>query len=257
MTTNTAHLRADEMLRLIDNDTTPLERSQFDSHLLVCARCSDEAATMRDDGVLFTSTLRTAAWEEQLPAKVASFAEIVAARNARAAAGIVPLRRRLGGVPGWARAAAVLLIVAGPVAAVPAWREWLVQQLTGGSAVEQPAAVQHEQAPVEALSSRVVFVPESPAFVVQLDAAQPRGELRIRRAASSSDGTLTMENAATEEPIYSANTLRIRNSAASAATYVVELPESVRTVTVRIGGVEVRTVTGAEIGTGLAIPLQR
>src|SRR5687768_4428967 len=138
MTTNTAHLRSDEILRLIDNDTTPLERSQFDSHLIVCARCSDEAATMRDDGLLFTSTLRTAAWEEELPAKVVSFAEVVAARDARAAAGIVPLRRSWSGVPVWTRAAAVLVIVAGPVAAVPAWREWLVQQLTGGSAVEQP-----------------------------------------------------------------------------------------------------------------------
>src|SRR5688572_14494399 len=121
MTTTTAHLRADELLRLIDNDTTPLERSQFDSHLLVCERCSDEAATMREDGLLFASTLRTAAWEDALPATRPDFAEIIAARDARAAAGIVPLRRSwAAAIPTWARAAAVLLIVAGPVAAVPA-----------------------------------------------------------------------------------------------------------------------------------------
>jgi hypothetical protein len=256
MTTATAHLRADELLRLIDNDTTPLERSQFDSHLLACARCSEEAATMREDASLFAATVRTAAWEDELPAARVSFAEIVAARDARAAAGVVPLRRGWAGVPAWARAAAVLLIVAGPVAAVPAWREWLVQKLTGGAGV-QTEFVREQQPAVEALSSRVVFEPESPAFVVQLDAAQSAGELRIRPAASGREGSLAMENAATEEPIYSANTLRIRNSAASAATYVVELPESVRTVTVRIGEADVRTVTAAEIGSGVVISLQR
>jgi hypothetical protein len=218
MTANTAHLRADELLRLIDNDATPLERSQFSSHLIACTRCSDEASALRDDSSVFATSLRAAAWENELPPRP-SFATIVAARDQRAAAGVVPLRRPWGGVPAWARAAAVLLVVAGPVAAVPAWREWLVQTLTGN--------------------------------------AQPRGELRLRPATSGSEGRLTMENAVSEDPIYSTSTLRIRNSSASAATYVLELPQSIRTVTVRIGEADVRTVGAAEMSGGVVISLRR
>jgi anti-sigma factor RsiW len=255
MTTIAAHLRADELLRLIDDDTSPLERSQFNSHLLACARCSEEAATLRDDAALFSTTLRTAAFEHELPGRP-PFATIIAARDARTAAGVMPLRRRWSSVPGWARAAAVLLIVAGPVAAVPAWRDWIVDALTGRGSVDQvPTARQVPEAATTA-SSPVTFVIDGPAFVVQFDAAQANGELRIRRA-QSAEASLVVENAATELPIYSENTLRIRNASTSAASYVLELPASVGTVTVRIGAVDVRVVDGARIATGVVVPLRQ
>lgn len=256
MTTSTAHLRADELLRFIDNDATPLERSQFSSHLLACTRCADEAGAVREDAALFAATLRAAAWEDELPARP-SFAAIVAARQARASAGVVPLRRAWRGVPAWARAAAVLLVVAGPVAAVPAWRDWLVQTLTGGADVTDSAVAPQVQAAPEGAGTRVGFVPAGPTFTVQFDAAQAAGELRISLAASASEGTLAMENAASEEPIYSASTLRIRNSSVSAATYVLALPQSVRTVRVRVGEADVRTVGAEEIAGGVVVPLRR
>ena len=255
MTANAAaHLRADELLRLIDRAADTAERTRWERHLGVCTRCAGEAALLRDDALLLRTSLLNANYEAALRPRP-DFATIRAA-HARRSHRRIPLA--WSATPAWLRAAAVLLVVAAPVAAVPSLRAWLLQNIGITNVDERAPALtpaEHSDQPPQT-SSPVYFQPAAGTFMVQLDAVPVGGELRVS-ASPRSDAMLVIENARGEQPVYSEATLRVRNSSASSATYLLQLPASVRTLEIRIGSAVVATIDAAGIAAGTTIPLRR
>jgi hypothetical protein len=271
-----AHLADDELLRFIDGEDDPLQ-PDWAGHVSSCDQCSREVQLLRGNAGVVREWLDRAAFEDSLPPRLhvlaadsarrdgaASRRDSTAARRASTAPrpdstaprrdAPAPRRARQSVAP-WLRAAAVLVLLASPVAAIPALRQWLVGTVTELRDTPDmvPAAVPQERSAAQGASA-IRFVPVAGTFAVDLDAAQATGVLVIRHGAGN-EAVLQQTGAGEVEPVISATSLRVRNESGSTASFNLQLPVTVNRVVVRVAGAHVRTVDAAALAAGVSIDL--
>jgi hypothetical protein len=275
-----AHLADDELLRFIDGDDDPL-RPDWAEHVSSCDQCSREVQLLRGSAGVVREWLDRAAFEDSLPPRshvgaadsarrdgTAARRDGTAARRdstaARRDSTAAPRRdstaapRRAGqSVAPWLRAAAVLVLLASPVAAIPALRQWLVGTVTELRDTPDmlPAAVPQERSAAPGASA-IRFVPVAGTFAVDLDAAQATGVLVIRHG-TGNEAVLQQTGTGEVEPVISATSLRVRNESGSTASFQLQLPVTVNRVVVRVAGAHLRTVDAAALAAGVSIDLGR
>jgi anti-sigma factor RsiW len=234
---STPHLDDAELARLLDNEHSPDEAERWDAHVAACAHCQGEIDRLRADAGVVRVWLERAAFEEAPPHDA-----------------VRPGMRRSPSTP-WLRAAAVSALIALPVtaiAAIPTLRAWVVAAIAELRAGDDAATTMSQRAPNATIGDRIRFVPAAGSFAVQLDAEQEVGTLRVAHgtdtlAVLDRDGTPT---------VVSESTLRIRNTAASARSYVLQLPLTVTSVTVRIGARTIAELDTSALRTGTELPLR-
>jgi hypothetical protein len=244
-----AHLADDELLRFIDGEADPQQQG-WAEHVGSCVRCAQEVELLRGSAGVVREWLDRAAFEDSLPP-----------RQHPGAAGSTPRRhapapRRTGqGIAPWLRAAAVLALLAAPVAAVPALRQWLVATVIElrGAADTTPTALP-QQDPAVPGSSAIRFVPVTGTFAVELDAAQATGVLVIRHGAGN-EAVLQQTGTGKVEPVISATSLRVRNGSGSTASYHLQLPVTVDRVVIRVAAGRTVTLDAAALAAGITVDL--
>jgi hypothetical protein len=274
-----AHLADDELLRFIDGEDDPLQ-PDWAGHVSSCARCSEEVQLLRGHAGVVREWLDRAAFEDALPPRLHVLAadsarpDSTAARRASTAPrrdstaprrdSTAPLRdstaaprRARQSVAPWLRAAAVLVLLASPVAAIPALRQWLVGTVTELRDTPDmlPAAMPQERSAAQGASA-IRFVPVAGTFAVDLDAVQAAGVLVIRHG-TGNEAVLQQTGSGEVEPVISATSLRVRNESGSTASFHLQLPVTVNRVVVRVAGAHVRTVDAAALAAGVSIDLGR
>jgi anti-sigma factor RsiW len=239
------HLGDEELLRLLDDEGDAAWRADSSDHLAVCSRCARELELLAADAALIRQHVDRAAFEDDLAPP--------ALRRPRRGTGRVP------NAP-WLRAAAVLLLLAAPVAALPGLRAWIVDAVTGttGDALPETRTM---AAPAAANDAAVIrFVPLPGTFAVVVDAPQQEGTLHIRRSSAGVEAVLETApapGAAAVEPVIGETSLRLRNTAGSASSYTLVVPPGVRRVTVSVAGTTVADLGADALGSNRAVPLRR
>lgn len=243
-----SHLRDADFMRLLDGEETPLERSRNAAHLAACGRCAAEVQRLRGDADTVRGWLARAEFEATLPPTFPGEADAGVNEHAssRAARRYTPAAAR------WLRAAAVLLVLAAPVAAFPALREALAGAFGGDRDAIVPAsadAVMHTAAP-----ATIRFEPAGGTFSVRIDAAQATGTLRLRTA-TAEHAVLHIDGTTEGGPVVSASSLHIRNGAGDVADYTLEVPAHVAGVVVRIGERSV-VFDASALRSGIEVPVR-
>jgi hypothetical protein len=267
-----AHLADDELLRFIDGEDDPLQ-PEWAEHVTSCARCSHDVQLLRGHAGVVREWLDRAAFEDALPPRLhvgeadSARRDSTAARRASTAPrpdstaaprrdSTAPRRARQSVAP-WLRAAAVLVLLASPLAAIPALRQWLVGTVTElrDTTGMVPAAMPQERSAAPG-SSAIRFVPVAGTFAVDLDVAQATGVLVIRHG-TGHEAVLQQTGTDEVEPVISAASLRVRNESGSTASFHLQLPVTVSRVVVRVAGAYIRTVDAAALAAGVSIDLAR
>jgi hypothetical protein len=260
-----AHLADDELLRFIDGEDDPLQPA-WAEHVSSCARCSREVQLLRGNSGVVRAWLERAAFEDALPPRLhvgaadrTSRRDSTAARRDSTAArrDSTALRRGRQSVAPWMRAAAVLVLLASPVAAIPALRQWLVGTVTELRDTQDmlPAAIPQERFDAPGPAA-IRFVPVAGTFAVDLDAAQASGVLVIRHG-TGNEAVLQQTGTGEVEPVISATSLRVRNESGSTASFHLQLPVAVNRVVIRVAGAHFRTLDAAALAAGVSIDLGR
>jgi hypothetical protein len=229
------HLGESEILRLIDGDDEAGGLAEFQAHVGECAACADRVAAIRSDA----DRVRVALAEVRLPSGFPSAEQLMwrAQRASHGGARGAPGR----GMQGWRRAAAIVLILLLPVALVRPIRaavvEWVQRgwSMITGSENTAPAPPPADEAPaVPGGNFRIYFTPAEGVVELGISVRQQGGALRIETVAGL-EGSLEIVGGAGEAALVTGRGLSIRNDAASRATYVMRVPEGVRTLRLRIG----------------------
>jgi hypothetical protein len=256
------HLDDDALLRLIDDDGDDRWRADTQQHLASCILCTQQLESLAADGALIRDWLHQAAFEEQLPP--ARLERDAAAMGPRLVGGDRPVRTS-GQVPrvhvnsAWLRAAAILLMIAAPVAAFPGLRAWISDAVTGA---DPAAEVRTLAAPQDVATDQAVvrFTPQPGAFTVVVDAAQQAGVLHVSRTLTGDEAILEaapQPGEAPAEPVFAETSLRLRNTTEAAASYNLVLPPLVTSVSITVAGSEIARLSGADLDAGTAVPLRR
>lgn len=263
MASHDAHLADDELLRFIDGEQDERQKA-WAAHVASCGHCAGEVALLRGDAQVVRQWLERAAFEEALPARDAHSRPAPAPPHPRSVAHVPPraaapgphrAKRRWSASSPWLRAA-VFVLLATPVAALPPVRAWIVGTIAeiGGGPEPAPATLQIE-APVPAAAAAIRFVPAAGAFAVTLESAQAGGVLTLRRG--TGEEAVLQLGGADAEPVVSETSLRIRNQAASTVSYLLDVPPGVSRVTVQVGGGRPVLVGPAELAAGVSLDLRR
>lgn len=144
----------------------------------------------------------------------------------------------------WLRAAAVILLLGGAIAAVPPLRAWVVtqvQRVTGNSGNDETPA----PAPADAGFATSFVVTSTTIDIV---VGRQAGGRLIVRVEDVTEATASVRRTRDqgEEVMWQAGTLRITSTAASTAEFDVVVPASVTTVRVRLPDAEPIVYTTAE-----------
>lgn len=275
MNTRRPHLTDAELLQALD-DTGSDPDPRVRDHLDGCDRCARALDTLRDESRLIHDWLHTADFEERdrplgVPRGLTSTRGAPSAalamppdhtrvalptsgplrtpphrsdrsRTGRSAASPRSAPAPLRTTPPWLKAAAILVLLAAPLAAIPAVRAWVSGQL---AAPQNEAA---EAAPALDAPTIVRFAPDAGLFTV--------------RFAAGATGSLTVDPLEGDDAIFRApagadavvapSSLDVRTGAD--APLALGLPAGVESVRVRVGAGE-RMVTRTEIEAGVTIPL--
>lgn len=254
------HLDDADLIRYIDAEGQSDQSRQWEDHLVGCGRCRSEAEALRTQSDAVARWLDAAAFEAgpRWPAAPA------AAGPVRAGADPSPTGRRprrqgwtaaTAGSP-WLKAAMITLLLAAPLAAIPPVRAWIADRVavvlsdrpTATGEVDSPAAA-------DLHTSVIRFVPTPGAFLVTIDAPQPEGWLHLSRA-SGSEAVLEVRGSSPRpEPVVSASTLRIANSAGMTASYALALPPEVDLVYIDVAGARLQLDAG-DLARSTRIPLR-
>jgi anti-sigma factor RsiW len=242
MSTGELHLSDGQLVRALDADGSEPERRAWERHLARCGRCARALDEIREESDLVSAWLRRAAFEEtSAPAPALPFPA------QSDADGRLRPRHRTRAAP-WLRAAAILVLLAAPVAAIPAARSWIVRQVAGTG----------DPAPTAAPAAAPAVRPDRPTVLRFVPAA---GALTVRFERGAS-GALALEPAGgveaelhgvggANEATISASRVRILDAA---GRFRLRVPDAVTTVRVVTPGRTV-TVSAAEIGAGAIIRL--
>lgn len=252
----TRHLDEGELMRYVDGEGSPTERTVWERHLAGCDRCAADIDAVGSESRLLSGWLDRADFEADLPSDltapgaapaVASDDAAVISLDGRRPAGRRDARHRSGWSP-WLRAAAALVLLAGPLAAIPAVRTWVIERVSPAetspsAALADPEATQ--PSPV------IRFLPDPGTFTVRVE-APAGGQLAIGRS-TGEEAQLRLSGDG-PDPVVAASSVRLQSTAAD-GRYALLLPVSVTTVEVVIGGVRRAIVDGADIEAGRVVRL--
>lgn len=226
------HLDDAELLRYLDEGLAADEAPRWQRHIERCGPCGKAVRSLGDDSRIVTEWLDRAAFEVDEPTDrpATDTADDTADRARTGTAGPLGLRRRPQFTP-WLRAAAILVLLAAPLAAFPGVRTWVAERVTG-PAVESDATGTPGMAPGMAPDESTVvrFVPSPGEFVVRFEAGTP-GTITIAR---SGDATAALQSTGGEPDVTISPTgLRIRN--ADPGRYTLRLPRTTTGAWVMVG----------------------
>jgi hypothetical protein len=209
-TTDIRHLTDGELVGILDggDDTPGPERL---AHLETCDRCADALDGLQADSALLRDYLERANFEDGGP-RTAWW------RGTRG-----DPARTGPWASSWWKAAAILVLVAAPLAAIPGVRAWIVDAVTTPDA---PAALESITPPPTVLR----FTPDPGDFVVAFEPGTA-GTIALERSASP-EAELRAQGG-DPETVVAAASLSIRNDAP--ATYRLRLPASITGAWVRLG----------------------
>jgi hypothetical protein len=258
MSGSAPHLDEVELLRLIDEDGDEQWRADKERHITGCQQCARELEKLAADGALVREWLGNAAFEADLPPAQHRSPAAPASAQVRRPAGTQQSSRGYWLQSTWLRAAAILLMIAAPVAAIPGLRAWISDAVTGGA---PPAEVRTLAFPPDVADEAAIvrFVPQPGVFVVAVDAPQRDGVLHVRRTLTGQEAileTAPQPGDPVTEPVFAETSLRLRNAPESASSYVLVLPPSVTTVSITIAGAEITRLSGTTLEAGTAVPLR-
>ncbi|HEX8359452.1 MAG TPA: hypothetical protein VF613_05070 [Longimicrobium sp.] len=237
-------MSAEELIRFLDGEGLPNERTRVRRHLRRCRPCLE-----------LTRDLRGTTRELEL-----RFADLDDAAAAASLPSSFQAVQRLRAAPGRARApwmltraAAVLaLAVIGAAAASPLRSRvlgWLSGE--GGAAsvsVQRPPPSTSRAAPA-AVPEEYRFIPEGDTFVVHFNGAQDESSLTLR-VSDGREAVLRMAAADSAHPpvFVMPNGVRIGAAGAGGVRYGITVPPSVRTIVLRTdGGEPPTTLTAREV----------
>lgn len=217
------HLSDGDLLRYIDGDASGDDRERWHGHVEGCPRCAGAVRALERDSRLLSEWLDRASFE----------------------AGSRRRRSMLLGT--WARAAAILVLMAAPVAAFPAVRSWVVERVVGG---EEAAVADFAPAAAADESTRLQFVPAAGELVVRFD-PEVQGSISIHRS-TGAEAMLT-SSGGDPETVVSPSRLQIRNP--QPGRYQLRVPDGTSGVRIRIGD-RTMTVSGSRIDRGTTVELE-
>ena len=261
-TRSARHLTDGELLRLLDADAPADELTRLDAHAATCPRCADALRSLRHAGEVVHARLQVVQppaleYAPTLAAPAGMYHRTGASGRVSTQA-LNPLWNR-----GWARAAVLLLAIAGALVSVQplrarinGWVDAAWAQLAGShpvrvSALARPAA----PASTGAASSRLWFTPAGSELRVALSARQAAGALVLERAVGPSASLEILPGDVTVVPMASERLLEIRNRATASSSYLVRVPATVRSVIVLIGGEAPRAVAAGALDVGVRVQL--
>jgi hypothetical protein len=161
-------------------------------------------------------------------------------------------------MPGWLRAAAVVVGLLALGSAVRPVRAWIAARWTALTAHEVVAVHPVPQAlmptPAPASATSVAFVPGAASFVVAFEAVPAGGRLSVEPTATD---RLTLTSTGRAGVLVLPGELRVQNSAASTSDYRVEMPAGLTRLRVRVGGRTVLDVAPSAATHGWTIDLVR
>ncbi len=234
-------MTAEELIRFVDGEGLPGERTRIRRHLRRCRPCLELTrglrGTTRELELRFT-VLDDAAAAASLPGS------FQAVQRLRAAPSRAPAPRMLP------RAAAVLALAAIGAAAASPLRSRVLDWLAGEGgtppvSVQQPPASSSRPAPA-AVPEEYRFIPEGETFIVHFDGAQDESSLTLR-VSDGQEAVLRMAAAASAHPtvLVMPNGVRIGAAGAGGVRYGITVPPSVRTIVLRTDGAEPPTTLSA------------
>jgi hypothetical protein len=273
MDTATPHLNDAQLLALSDRDGEQSELEGWATHVTGCAECKRKLEVLRRRSLRFSALVADLRLPEDFPLEppIGDYpASTSGVLRGSPGAGVGrqgdPTRRgptadRTAAArvrTPWLRIAAAILILAVPVLAIEPLRtavgDWIGEQwtwLAGGDTPEQAGALEIPAVPT---GSTIYFMPEAGDFVVTFAEAEPEGFLSVTRRGGT-EGALEIEGG-TATPIIVPGGLRISNAGAVGAAYHLELPASVRTLRVVVGGRSLAPVVLPEPGHEVQVRLR-
>lgn len=244
----TAHLEDADLVRWLDGEGAPEARARWEDHLEGCGRCRQEADALRAESEAVAHWLAAADFENRAGAEVGAGAGFGADSADRpvSSPGRPRKRRRSAVTAGGTllRAAAIVLVLAAPLAAIPAVRGWVAERV--GLASDPVAVAPEDAAVATAGPASIRFLPAPGPFQVMVESAQTGGTLTIGRA-EGAEAVFEMTGAGRDtEPTVSAGGIHIANPPTSTASYVLRVPAAVEPVIVTWPGGTLH-VSGPEI----------
>lgn len=254
------HLGDADLMRYIDAEGEADERHRWDRHLDGCATCRDAAAALRADSETVARWLVAADFEGAATAvapaiEPARLEPLPATDDDGARVRTAPVRvwrDAVGGSP-WLKAAVIVLLLAAPVAAAPAVRDWLAERV-GLNRTDAPALTSAVDAHDATAPAVIRFVPAPGSFAVVLDAGPAGGMLHVERSTGPEALLEVTGGWPGPTPVVAASSLRITNIAAGAVTYRLALPSQVESVLLDIDGRRVR-LDASTLDRATTIPL--
>lgn len=231
------HLSDGEVVRYIDGDAPSGDSRRWRDHVEGCPRCAGAARSLDDDSRLVSEWLARASFEDHGSEDEAE------GHRERVGRRVAPV-----GLAPWLRAAAILALLAAPVAAIPGLRVWLVERVVGEAEVAAPETTRSAAADEPTV---IRFVPAAGELVVRF-AAGSEGSITIDRAVDV-EAVLTVVGGE-PEALVSPTRLQITNR--DPARYHLGLPATTTGLWIRVGDRAV-AVSELSIDRGTVVDLQR
>jgi len=239
-----SHLIDVDLIRYIDAEGDADERRNWDLHVAGCRTCRDAASSLRRDSETVARWLAAADFENAAPPlkpapELRRPQPVPATGGSQGRSG----RRRIwrGPVGGgqWLKAAAITLLLAAPLAAVPAVRGWVAAGValirTDGPVLTPTVDPIHRDA-----SAVIRFVPAAGTFSVTLDGVPGGGTLHVDRSLGPEALLEVTGESPASSPVVAARSLRIANATGGTASYRLSLPAQVDGVLLDVGGQQQR-----------------
>ncbi len=230
------HLDDAEIVRLIDGEAAGQEQRRWRDHLSACARCQEEVAAMRAHSRTISEWLDRADLQpDEERATPMAEAEGTSARRLEARRRLPARRSHLTAGP-WLKAAAIILLMAAPVMAIPGAREWVAQRIGTGTANVAQAETTLATPGEDDDAVLIRFQPAEGAFLLSISTIQAEGMVTISR--TSADGEAVLEvGTGRDRPqtVVSGRGIQIENQVTSTASYALALPRGVSHVLLVLG----------------------
>jgi anti-sigma factor RsiW len=236
-----AHLDDGDLIRYLDGEGSEAERIGWERHVDACEQCARRTAEAEAQSRQFSRWLARAAFEEDLPDRVDRPGDDGVLTLEPASRGA----RRSGWSP-WLKAAAAIALVAGPLAAIPPLRGWVVDRVAPPA---EEAAVTTMDATAPVTHPIVRFVPEPGVFTVRVEGGG--GSLAVGRAAGDT-AELSLSGEA-PDAVVAATSVRLR-SLEPDTRHTLLLPDYVTGIRVFVGE-RAMVLEGAALDRGEVIPL--
>jgi hypothetical protein len=246
------HPSTGTLLRQLDGELSPQGERRVAAHLEQCESCRERAAELR--GASEATARHVRALPDGAGAAAVARARVLAGvRVARARQ--VPARR---GRLGWAAAAGVggLILLSFGVDPVRAWVLTRLGVTPEAGVIRAERVVELPAARVGVEGSVVGFRPAGSVFELQLQSAQPTGDLLLRVRPGERATAQAIDSGGESFLLLPAGLL-IENEPGSTASYRVMLPPTVKTILLRIGDAPARVlpVESEEGSWSVSLPL--